>query len=206
MVDNMGFSQPGETVTATDSASKKASFLSTTNGKLIVGGVIVLLIAVGVAAALFLPQLLGGGSDDQSTGKVTKGASATKGAVLTSGTAEAVPVNPADKPLTDTYTMRDIFEPTIKAPTTTTPTQTIPGDTTSGSTSTTSNTLYLQSVATVNGVLVGTFTWNGQTYTAGEGDALGTTPWKVLTLSTGSAVMLYGDTRVTVSVGQGVTK
>jgi hypothetical protein len=35
---------------------------------------------------------------------------------------------------------------------------------------------------------------------------VGDTPWKVLSISDTSVVMLFGDDRVTISVGQGLTK
>jgi hypothetical protein len=68
------------------------------------------------------------------------------------------------------------------------------------------NTLQLESVSTVDGEAVATFTWNGQEYTAGEGDQLGDSPWQVVSIEGDTVVMLYGDNRVSLTVGQGITK
>ncbi len=50
------------------------------------------------------------------------------------------------------------------------------------------------------------FVWNGTTYTAGAGEVIGSSPWKVVEVGTDSVVMLYGDTQVTLSLGQGISK
>ena len=63
-----------------------------------------------------------------------------------------------------------------------------------------------QSIQTVNGVKTATLIWNGTTYNAVEGDTLGDTPWKVLEVNSDSVLMLYGDTQVTLTTGQILTK
>jgi hypothetical protein len=68
------------------------------------------------------------------------------------------------------------------------------------------DTLYLQSIQTTNGKRTATFIWNGATYTVGEGETLSGTPWKVVQIKENSAVMLYGDTEVTLTVAQGLSK
>ena len=75
-----------------------------------------------------------------------------------------------------------------------------------GGTSVPANTLLLEDVSEVDGEPVATFTWNGQEYTVGEGDQLGDSPWQVVDISGDTVVMLYGDNRVTLTVGQGITK
>ncbi len=52
----------------------------------------------------------------------------------------------------------------------------------------------------------GVFVWNGVTYTEGAGGTIDSSPWKVLEVNSDSVVMLYGDTQVTLTVGQGVSK
>ena len=58
----------------------------------------------------------------------------------------------------------------------------------------------------MNGEKVATFIWNGQTYVLSEGESIPDSPWKVLEINDDSVVMLFGDTRVTLSTGQGLTK
>ncbi len=64
------------------------------------------------------------------------------------------------------------------------------------------------SVSTVDGEPVAELVWNGQTYTLSEGESIPNSPWKVLSIDTtnGTVVMLYGDSRVTLTVGQGISK
>ena len=50
------------------------------------------------------------------------------------------------------------------------------------------------------------FGWNGTTYTLAEGEQVDDSPWKVLEINSDSVVMLFGDTRITLSTGQGITK
>jgi len=47
---------------------------------------------------------------------------------------------------------------------------------------------------------------NDQTYTLAAGEVISGTPWQVLSVSSTSVTMLYGDTQVTLTVGQGITK
>ena len=48
--------------------------------------------------------------------------------------------------------------------------------------------------------------WNGQTYTLAEGESIPNTPWQVLEINSSTVVMLYGDARITLSVGVGISK
>lgn len=191
------------------SPEAKAGFLNTTTGKLVVGGVILLVVLGAVAAAVFYFLLGGGGNGavDQSANLAP--ITSTKG----SSTPTEIPVNPAQSSLASTFTFRNIFVPTVKKTyesTATAPGSTSTTDTGSGSTAEVpnvpSNTLFLQSIVSENGEPKARFIWNGQTYTVGENEQVGTSPWKVLKINADSALMLYGDSQVTLSVGQGVGK
>lgn len=211
MVDNFTPNDPALAPTDTGAApSGIRGFLNSRTGKIVIGAalLVILLVVVGV---LVLPSLLGGQQPTGGTATVPPA-----GSVTTSATAgeseESTPTLRRAKPLSTVFVFRDIFEPTVKAvvagtggsPTTT--------DTASGDTSSTdvpdlpADTLFVQSVDTVDGVAVATFYWNGQTYTAGEGESLTGTPWRVLSISGSTVTLLYGDSRVTLTVGQGLSK
>jgi hypothetical protein len=105
----------------------------------------------------------------------------------------------------DVFTFRDIFKPLLVAPTTTTTTTstTIPAD---SLTPTTTGTLYLQSIVTQDGVAHAVLRLDGTDYTLAAGESIPDTPWRVLRVDATSVVMLYGDTQVVLSIGQGITK
>lgn len=206
---------PGSFDTQTPPApqiERPAGFLSSTTGKLVLGGValVVVLAIVGGMAWYFLVNSASSGTPSvpPSTAAAATGSSATSSTVATA-TAEPI-VEPMEKPLESTFTFRNVFAPTLKQqfpPSVTT-------SATSGSTTTSStapvnvppDTLFLQSIQTVNSVTTATFIWNGNTYTLKEGDTIPDSPWKVLSIGTNSVVMLFGDTEVTLSTGQGLAK
>ena len=68
------------------------------------------------------------------------------------------------------------------------------------------DTLFLESIVTLDGVSTATFLWNGERYVVREGEALEGTPWKLVSVDGNTVVMLYGDATVTFSIGQGITK
>lgn len=175
-----------------------AAFISTTAGRLVIGGIALalVLVALGIIAVVFL--FSGKPSGEQVIIPVTGSKNAT-------GAAEIKPVRRPDPALQDSFTFRNIFQPTIK------PVITVEAE--SSGTSGTVNgikvpddTLFLESVAVENDEQVAKFIWNGQSYTAKEGMRLGTTPWKVLTIQGNTVDMIYGESRVTLVVGQGLGK
>jgi hypothetical protein len=202
VVDNFGTpdvapAQPVEV--AAETPPKSGGFLSTTVGKLVVGG-IVLVVVLGALAAIGTIFFLGQSSDESSN-------LAASPSVVTSNTASASSdesVTPRPEPaLQDTFAFRNIFEPTIKI------TLKPVSDTTDGGTADVpDNTLYLAGVSTVDGEPVAELVWNGTTYTLSEGESIPNTPWQVLSIDTdtGTVVMLYGDSRITLTVGQGISK
>jgi hypothetical protein len=209
MVDSLDTPQTAEPLSAdtaaTSNPNSASSFLTTTTGKLVVGGVALLLILGAIAAILFL-FVFNDAPQETELLVPTESTSSTSTA-----SAETSPeVRPPDD-FADTFAFRNIFQPTMKV--TMTPPAGSSGST-SGDTSGTdtsdidvpADTLFLVSTSTADGVPVATFIWNGVTYTLEEGESIPDTPWQVLSISGDTVVMLYGDARVTLTVGQGLSK
>jgi len=189
-----------------DAEPAKQGFLNTTTGKLVVGGVAIVLILGAIGAAFFF-FILNGAVD----GSVQLTTSATGSSTATSSVeATQTPENPAERSLASTFTFRNVFAPTVKrtyeSATTTSDTASTDSSGTGASVDVPADTLYLQSIISENGEPKAVFIWNGQTYTVGEGEQVADSPWKVLQINSDSVLMLYGDSQVTLSVGQGVGK
>ncbi|MDZ4169133.1 MAG: hypothetical protein U1E26_05710 [Coriobacteriia bacterium] len=192
------FNTPDATTQAPQADTPKAGlagFLATTAGKIVIGGAIVVIIGLILTVIAFV-FIFNAATDIivNTPGDV----------VVTTQTAETdVASQRRDPRLSDTFAFRNIFAPTVKpsAP----PSESV--DATSlVPTDLPLDTLFLASIATVDGQPVGTFFWNGAEFQAGEGDVLIGTPWKVISLDGNTAVMLYGDSQVTLTVGQGSSK
>lgn len=212
MVDSMNNVDPP---VVTPEPPVKQGFLSTTNGKIIVGAIafVLVLVILGVIAFVFLvPMLFNQGANQgvtivkKSTGTVSKPATAT---------ASAAPItNPPEKPVSNTFTFRNVFAPTVKPvyPTTASSTTSSTSGTSSSSSSSSSsiptekNTLFLMSISTVNGEKQAVFAWNGVLYTVTDGEQVDSSPWKVISIGSDSVLMLFGDTQITLTLGQGVNK
>jgi type IV pilus biogenesis protein PilP len=186
-------------------------FLGSSTGRLIIGGVFLFAVVVAAGAFLFFSLLNSGGPSAPAT-------STTPGSTGTTQTAVEA-TRPPDVPLDETFTFRNVFAPTVKivvvATSTVSSTSTASSTTTSTSSKSTtgtpsstaaSGTLVLTKIVTESGKPTATFTWNGGTYKAQEGDRIDSSPWKVLTIYSDSVLLLYGDSRVTLTVGQGYTK
>ncbi|MRS13153.1 MAG: hypothetical protein EG823_08840 [Actinobacteria bacterium] len=187
------------------SADKKSGFLATSTGKIvaIVVGLGVLGIIAGVAVAIVL-YVFGSQAVDQLEELAQQPATSTSGEATSTAGAD-VPAPAAELPNSEIFTFRDIFVPLLKPLTAATTTGTSTG-TTDTVTPTSSNTLYLDGVVTENGVLMAQLRWNGTSYSLAAGGTIPNSPWQVLRVSSTSVTMLYGDTQVTLSVGQGITK
>lgn len=183
----------------TGSKTGFAGFLSTTPGKLVVGGVLVLLIAgiLGAIAVFFLFSQ----AENLVDGGIT-----TLPSIQTTSVAEVAPIEREAPRLEDTFTFRNIFAPTIKPSVPESVTVSGDGTSTAGGASVPGDTLFLESVSVIDGDTVATLIWNGTTYVVGEGENLGETPWRVLSIDGASVTMLYGDTSVTLTVGQALGK
>ena len=112
---------------------------------------------------------------------------------------------PPQKPLSASFTFRNVFAPSIKAPVAAS-TETSSGETTADGSTDSPDTLYLIDIVSTDDGRQGVFVWNSVTYTEGAGGTIGTSPWKVVEVGTDSVLMLYGDTQVTLTLGQGISK
>ncbi len=209
MVDSLDTPQTEEPLPADTAAPSNpndvSSFLTTTTGKLVVGGIALLLILGAIVAILFLFVF---NDAPPETGLLVPTEST---ATTPTASVETSPeVRPPDD-FADTFAFRNVFQPTMKV------TIATPADSSASPSADTSgtdtsdidvpaDTLFLVSTSTADGVPVATFIWNGVTYTLEEGESIPNTPWQVLSISGDTVVMLYGDSRVTLTVGQGLSK
>lgn len=192
---------PAQDAEAIASAPEKrglAALLSTTVGKVVVGGIAVALVlaALGIIAVVFV---FSDGQDPDVV--ITPPTSADA-----SSTLEPEPVRRPDPSPSDVFTFRNIFQPTAKPAVTVTSEASDAESGTIDGIEVPEDTLYLQAVAVEDNEEVATFIWNGQKFTAPEGARLGDTPWRVISISGNTVEMLYGDSRVTLVVGQGLGK
>ena len=212
MADNVSPIDAGGASSVADRPGGAAGFLATTPGKLVVGGAL-LFVVLGVLAAIFFGFFGSGSGGSAATGPGV----VIKPSITSTVTAAQAPVNPEEVSLSDSFTFRpNIFAPTVSLPASTTASTTTSATSTSdgsGGTDSTvvlpkvpANTLFLQSIQAVNDANKATLIWNGEAFVVGAGEAVGDTPWKVLSISDTSVVMLFGDDRVTISVGQGLSK
>lgn len=193
------------------------SFLSTSRGKIIVivAAVLGFLVIAGIVAALVFTFVIKDAAEDgvdQLTGGVVSQVSTTTAPVADD---PEIIVEPALVPLSDLFTFRDIFDPLltpVAEGTTGNGTGTGTGGTGTGGTGTPGSptftgapdTLYLMDIVVEDGVNKAVFSLNGAEHRLAQGETLTGTPWKVLSIGSSSVVMLYGDSQVTLSVGQGV--
>jgi hypothetical protein len=176
-------------------------FLASSTGRLIVGGVLLFTVIVIAGAYLFISLL-------NQTPPVTP-VTGPSGASGDSSQTALEATRPPELPMDDTFTFRNVFAPTVKPPvkkTTTTSSSSSSSSDTSSSSDVPKNTLLLKSIVTSNGKKVAILYWNGTDYKCHAGDTVDSSPWKVLTIYSDSVLMLYGDSRVTLTVGQGFSK
>lgn len=187
----------------------KQGFFSTQQGRLvaIVGGLLVLGIVAGVAAAIILNILSGDTTADELIPANPPASAETTGSAPGGAAVEAA--SPAAEVAnSEVFTFRNIFEPLIKPvpEPTQASTSTATPSTTDTETPYATGVLYLERVVSEDGVSKAVLRYNGQTYTLAAGERIAGTPWEVFSVSPTSVTMLYGDVRVTLAVGQGVTK
>lgn len=212
MVDNFNMGDPGAAPQDAAPAPGLRGFINSKNGKLIIGGALLLVLLVAVGSVV-LPGLLGGRDTPDQQATVPPAGSVTTTGAAGQESEEASSTLRRAKPLSTFFVFRDIFEPTAKPIAVSTGGSPNTTDTASGDTGGTdevpdlpADTLFVQSINTVDGRAVGTFFWNDNIYTAGEGERLGETPWRVLSITGDTVSLLYGDSRVTLSVGQALSK
>jgi type IV pilus biogenesis protein PilP len=171
-------------------------FLTSSTGRLIIGGILlfVVIVVAGTFAFFFLVNAGNNGGVPVAP---------APGAGSQPTTAVVVPTNPPEQPLEDTFTFRNVFAPTVKPPAEVVASSESSETSSATSTNGPEDTLILKSIQVEDGVQKATFEWNGAEYTVAEGDTVDSSPWKVLEISSDSVVMLFGDSRVTLTVGQG---
>jgi hypothetical protein len=197
-------------------------FLSTTVGKVVVGclgGAILLgiiAVVVFIALASFGVSLFGQAANQAGTGStVTKSANIpSTGTSSTAGTVAKPSNNATPDVLTvtddDVFTPRDPFVPIVfPSPAPASTANTSSDDLTNGSTSgsiTTpdSNALFLRMITTTENGSAAVLDYKGTIYVALAGAAIPNSPWKVVSVGTKSVVMLFGDERVTIALGEGI--
>jgi hypothetical protein len=192
-------------------AEERVSFLASTTGKIVLGVValVVVLAILGTIAWVFVFSAPSAGLTNGVVAATVKPVSTTTSASpSTSDTASAV--EPQQKPLESTFTFRNVFAPTLAVPAPASTLSSITAESSSttkvSASSVPQDTLFLVSIQTEDGKKTATFIWNGTTYTLSEGGTIPDTPWKVLEIGESTVVMLYGDTQVTLSTGQGLSK
>jgi hypothetical protein len=178
--------------------------------------VVVILAAVGASVYFFVLSPVSNSGSAGVAPVVPPGGKASAATSPSVPASESAPiVDPMQKPLESTFTFRNVFAPTLKMqmPVIVTSGSTTTGSSTTGGSSTATasvkvpaDTLYLQSIQTVDGHKSATFIWNNNTYVLAEGETIPDTPWKVVSIGETSAVMLFGDTEITLTTGQGLTK
>jgi type IV pilus biogenesis protein PilP len=204
---NMPSSQPiapaEPVVTAVDETPKK-SFFATTTGRVVIAVLALVLIVALFGGAFFMIVVPALQQVQQSA--VTQTTSTTATSTSTPTTTVAA-VEPVQQPLSVTFTFRNVFEPTVDMSAVSSNESTSSSSNTASSTpNVPANTLLLMSISSENGEPVAVFWWNGAEYTVGEGDTVDSSSWKVLEINSDSVLMLYGDTQITLSVGEGITK
>lgn len=212
MVDNFTPQDPTPSAeTPIPDEGQKQGFLSTTGGKAvaIIGAVVAFLVIAGIVAFVVFTFFIAGAVNDAADqlANETNSSSTTSGSGSAETSSAIAPTEPGEVSLNSIFTFRDIFDPLIK-PVTEETSSTADGTTGDGTTgdgtSLAANTLYLQDVVVENGVSKAVLLYNNATYTLGAGESIPDTPWQVLSVYSGSVTMLYGDSQVTLVVGQGV--
>lgn len=196
----------------------KTGFLSTTAGKVVViaAAVFAFLVVAGIVTFVVVTFVFVDAVGDTAGQIANDVATAPSGSDSSEDATSAVAIEPTAVPLSSIFTFRDVFHPLIDP----TPAEDTSGGTgttgTTGSTDGTDgttdgttftgepDTLYLQDIVVDSGVSRAVLFLNGEMYSLAEGEAISGTPWLVLNINSGSVTMLYGDSQVTLVVGQGV--
>jgi hypothetical protein len=188
--------------------AKKQGFFSTSSGRIvaIALGLGALLAIAGIAVWIVI-FVFGSQAVDELGSQLEK-PPVTSGSASTTVTPEAE-APAAELPNAAVFTFRDIFKPLLVALAEPTSSGGIEGGSTTTTdtvTPTSAGTLYLDGVVTQDGVLMAQLRYDGSSYTLPAGGRITNSPWQVYSVSSTSVVMLYGDNRVTLAVGQGITK
>lgn len=202
MVDDLTPQNAAPTGSPLPDPGAKPGFFSTSAGKivLIVGAILGFLAVAGVVVVVVMTFLIGNAIDEATTEGLGTTASQTASGTVSADSA-MVPMVPGDIPLSDLFTFRDIFEPLVKP---------APEVDASEDASTTpegeAGTLYLLNIVVEDGVSKAVLLYNNTQFSLPQNGVVAGTPWQVLSIGSSSVVMLYGDSQISLSVGQGVVE
>lgn len=160
-------------------------------------GLVVLAAIIGIVAYVLLSANV---APVPATGPITPG---TPGASVETSTPTGTVTPIPDTANADVFTPRNPFkviEPVKIASTND------DEDDNNGSNDSTSTALTLTDITTANGEDVAVVKLGGVSYTVAEGDAVGDSDWQVVQINSASVIFLYGDDRITISLGQGTSK
>jgi type IV pilus biogenesis protein PilP len=213
VTENMDSFEPLSDPELLNMPKPRRALMSSRKGKFMVaGGVFGLIVVVAFALFFLFGQVsppssgrgLVGGPSSAAAQTVQQPTTAAPSTVAT-----VIADEPPEVALTEVFTFRDIFEPLIKPVASTGSSSesspTPPGSNDSGS-GASENSILLQDITVSNGQPTAVVVWEGETYEVQEGDQVDSSPWKVLSIESSSVVMLFGDTQVTLSVGQELSK
>lgn len=201
---------------AAEPKSGLRGLLATTGGKIVAIAIgLAVLGAVAGIVAIVVVFLVGKGMVESVESGVVPVVSANSvsatstpgapggGGAGSSGKAAEVPAEVSNS---EVFTFRDIFKPLITEKEET-DTGAAPGSADASQTAGDPDTLYLQDIRIEGGEAKAVLSLNGVEYVLAPGEVVGTTPWKVLSIddSSDTVVMLYGDSQITLTVGQGTS-
>lgn len=209
VVDHMPTMPTGESaVPGVDNAAPKAGLLSSARGRvtIIVAAIALFVVIAGAAAYavwLFLGQAVDEAEVQLETALQTQSESVTQVEDV-----KVVPTEPDPVNLKSVFAIpRNIFLPLAEAPDEDEETTATADGTASSTTSVSSGTLYLRGItAFADGHFEIDAVYGDTSYSLEEGERIPNTPWQVLSIGADSVVMLFGDTQVTLTAGQSVTK
>jgi hypothetical protein len=215
-----------ETTTAEPKAGMKG-FLSTTVGKVVAGclGAAILLAIIGVvvffALASFGVSVLGqaGNQATPGTGSTlvvpSGGGAGAGGSKPATSVVPSVVATPNVLTVTDdeVFTPRDPFipvilpspEPISASGTAASGDNLVNGSTSGSITTPDSSALYLRMIVSGENGSAAVLDYKGTIYVALAGAEIPNSPWKVVSVGTKSVVMLFGDERVTIALGEGIS-
>lgn len=172
------------------------AFFATTLGKIvIIGGAIVVLLTIITVVAVIVLGAIGVGLVQQAANEIPGSVVPAQetGSQTATAVVAAVPVIENS----EVFTPRDPFQRVV-----------VPADAieTEGTDASAEdpNTLTLLEIIEENGVRKAVLRLGGTMYTLAAGEQLGSTPWQVVTVGLNNVTMLYGDSQIVLTVGQGM--
>jgi hypothetical protein len=191
--------QPVVSDTPVQPDSGGSFFASKTGRILMIAGAAALLLAIVVVVAVIAL----GAFSPASTGPTIEVAATTPGSKtgVAGSTASSGSAAASQAPSAATIDDEDVFVPRDPFKTVTPPTIDV-----SGTISTSLGTILVVDIVGEDGVYKAVLEVGGKRYTVGTGERVGSTPWLVVAISRTTVILLYGDNRVELESGQGVSK